>query len=122
MHSLSEVSVNDSGQKAVGIELYPNQTAKAEPFASLFTIKPEVLAASEVDIEASGFDPLKPVNVWKKSDGTRVLIDGYTRVPAAEELGVLLVTAYENPFDCLLYPCPARPSQSAVTIVRRVLK
>jgi ParB-like chromosome segregation protein Spo0J len=49
-------------------------------------------------MEANGFDPSKPVNIWKKPDGTRVLIDGYTRVRAAEELGLLRVTAYEKIF------------------------
>ncbi len=83
---------------AVGVELYLDQITKAEPFASLFTIKPEVLAAIKADIEANGFDSSKPINVWKKHDGTRVLIDGYTRVRAAEELGLLRVTAYEKTF------------------------
>jgi ParB-like chromosome segregation protein Spo0J len=93
-----KASVNNSGEKAVGVELYLDQITKAEPFASLFTIKPEVLAAIKADIEANSFDPSKPVNVWKKPDGTRVLIDGYTRVLAAEELGLLRVTAYEKTF------------------------
>ena len=93
-----KVSVNNSGDKAIGVELFLDQITKAEPFASLFTIKPEVLAAIKTDIEANGFDPSKPVNVWKKPDGTRVLIDGYTRVRAAEALGLLRVTAYEKTF------------------------
>jgi hypothetical protein len=93
-----KASVNNSGEKAVGVELYLDQITKAEPFASLFTIKPEVLAAIKADIKANGFDPSKPVNVWKKPDGTRVLIDGYTRILAAEELGLLRVTAYEKTF------------------------
>ena len=93
-----KASVNNSGEKSVGIELYLDQITKAEPFASLFTIKPEVLAAIKADIEANGFDPSKPVSVWKQPDGTRVLVDGYTRVLAAEELGLLRVTAYEKTF------------------------
>jgi len=93
-----KAAVNNSGDKAVGVELFLDQITKADPFASLFTIKPEVLTAIKVDIEANGFDPSKPVNVWKKSDGSRVLIDGYTRVRAAEELGLLRVTAYEKTF------------------------
>jgi ParB family chromosome partitioning protein len=93
-----KAAVNNSGEKAVGIELYLDQITKAEPFASLFTIKPEVFQAIKADMKANGFDPSKPVNVWKKSDGTRVLIDGYTRVRAAEQLGLLRVTAYEKIF------------------------
>jgi hypothetical protein len=93
-----KASVNNSGEKAVGVELYLDQITKAEPFASLFTIKSEVFEAIKSDMEANGFDPSKPVNVWRKPDGTRILIDGYTRVRAAEELSLLRVTAYEKTF------------------------
>ncbi len=93
-----KAAVNNSGEKAVGIELYLDQLTKAEPFSSLFTIKPEVFEAIKADMAVNGFDPSKPVNVWRKADGTRVLIDGYTRVRAAEELGLLRVTAYEKTF------------------------
>jgi ParB-like nuclease domain. len=93
-----KAAINNSGEKAIGIELYLDQITKTEPFASLFTIKPEVFEAIKADIAANGFDPSKPVNVWRKPDGTRILIDGYTRVRAAEELGLLRVTAYEKAF------------------------
>ncbi len=102
-----KVAVNNSGEKQVGVELFLDQIVKAEPFASLFTIRPEVLVAIEADMKEKGFDPSKPVNVWKKEDGTRILVDGYTRVRAAEELGFLRVTAYEKTFateaDALAY-------------------
>jgi ParB-like chromosome segregation protein Spo0J len=93
-----KASVNNSGEKAIGVEVFRDHIVKAEPFASLFAIKPEVLAAIKADMESNGFDPSKPVNVWRKPDGTRILIDGYTRVRAAEELGLLRVTAYEKTF------------------------
>jgi len=93
-----KAAINNSGEKAVGIELYLDQLIKAEPFASLFSIKTEVFEAITADMAVNGFDPSKPVNVWRKPDGTRVLIDGYTRVRAAEELGLLRVTAYEKTF------------------------
>jgi len=93
-----KAAVNNSGEKAVGIELYLDQLTKAEPFASLFSIKAEVFEAIKADMAVNGFDPSKPVNVWRKPDGTRVLIDGFTRVRAAEELGLLRVTGYEKSF------------------------
>lgn len=93
-----KASVNNSGDKAIGVALSLDQITKAEPFSSLFMIKHEVLAAITDDMKAHGFDPSKPVNVWKKADGTRILIDGYTRVSAAEALGLLHVTAYEKTF------------------------
>lgn len=94
----NKAAVNNSGEKAVGIELYLDLLTKAEPFASLFSIKTEVFEAIKADMAVNGFDPSKPVNVWRKADGTRVLIDGYTRVRAAEELGLLRVTTYEKTF------------------------
>ncbi|HOY89663.1 MAG TPA: hypothetical protein PKZ09_07815 [Bacillota bacterium] len=93
-----KAAVNNSGEKAVGIELYLDKLTKAEPFASLFSIKAEVFEAIKADMAVNGFDPSKPVNVWRKPDGTRTLIDGYTRVCAAEELSILRVTAYEKTF------------------------
>ncbi|HOY88990.1 MAG TPA: hypothetical protein PKZ09_04355 [Bacillota bacterium] len=93
-----KAAVNNSGEKAVGIELYLDQLTTAEPFSSLFSIKGEVFEAIKADMAVNGFDPSKPVNVWRKADGTRVLIDGYTRVRAAEELGLLRVTTYEKTF------------------------
>ena len=94
----AKAAVNNSGEKAVGIELYLDQITRAEPFASLFSIKAEVFEAIKADMAVNGFDPSKPVNVWRKPDGTRILIDGCTRVLAAEELGLLRVTAYEKTF------------------------
>jgi len=94
----NKAAINNSGEKAVGIELYLDLLTKAEPFASLFSIKTEVFEAIKADMAVNGFDPSKPVNVWRKPDGTRVLIDGYTRACAAEELGLLRVTAYEKTF------------------------
>jgi ParB-like chromosome segregation protein Spo0J len=93
-----KAAVNNSGDKTIGVELFLDQITKADPFASLFSIKPEVFTAIKADMEANGFDPSKPVNVWKKPDGTRILIDGYTRFRAAEELGLLRVTVYEKTF------------------------
>ena len=93
-----KASVNNSADKAIGVTLSLDQLTRTEPFASLFMIKPEILAAIMADMAINGFDPSKPVNVWKKPDGTRILIDGYTRVAAAESLGLLHVTAYEKPF------------------------
>jgi hypothetical protein len=66
-----KVLFKNSGEKAVGIELYLDQITKAEPFASLFSIKPEVFEAIKADMAVNGFDPSKPVNVWRKADGTR---------------------------------------------------
>jgi hypothetical protein len=84
--------------KPIGVELFLDQIVKAEPFASLYAIKPDVLAAIKADMAEKGFDHSKPVNVWKRADGSRVLVDGYTRMRAVEELGFMKLTAYEMSF------------------------
>ncbi len=91
-------TVTNSPDKAVGISLGLEDITKAEPFSSLFEIKSETLEAIKADMRANGFDPSKPVNVWKTAEGKRILIDGYTRIRAAEELGLLSITAYEKTF------------------------
>jgi len=93
-----KAAVNNSGEKSVGVDLYLDQISKAEPFASLFTIKAEVFEAIKADMAVNAFDPSKPVNVWRNPDGSHVLIDGYTSVRAAAELSLLRVTAYEKTF------------------------
>jgi ParB family chromosome partitioning protein len=94
----SRTAINNSPEKAVGISLGLEDITKAEPFASLFDIRGETLEAIKADMEVNGFDPSKPVNVWKTAEGKRILIDGYTRVKAAEALGLLSITAYEKTF------------------------
>jgi ParB family chromosome partitioning protein len=94
----SRTAINNSPEKAVGISLGLDDITKAEPFASLFDIRGDTLEAIKADMKANGFDPSKPVNVWRKPDGTRILIDGYTRVQAAEAIGLLSITVYEKTF------------------------
>jgi hypothetical protein len=79
-----------------------SELIREEPFVSLFKIRENTLTAIKKDIEANGFDESKPVNVWKrkrKEGGSdHVLIDGFTRVRALEELGQLSVMAYVKEF------------------------
>lgn len=90
--------VNNSGERTIGIEIFLDQIVTAEPFVSLFPIREEVVKAIVNDMEENGFDSSKPVNIWRKPDGSRILIDGYTRVRAASQCGILRVTAYEREF------------------------
>jgi hypothetical protein len=94
-----KAAVNNSGEKTVGVSVFLDEITKAEPFLSLFQIQAEILEAIKADMAAHGFDESKPVNIWRTEDGRRVLIDGYTRVRAAEELGFLKVTASERTFN-----------------------
>jgi hypothetical protein len=90
--------VNNSGERTVGVEVFLDQIVQAEPFASLFPIREETLAAIAKDMADNGFDVSKPVNLWKKPDGSKILIDGYTRILAARQCGLLRVTASERDF------------------------
>jgi len=65
---------------------------------SLFSIKAEVFEGIKPDMAVNGFDPSRPVNVWCKPVGTRILIDNYRMVQAAEKFSLLRVTAYEKTF------------------------
>jgi|GEM_PF-1574099 ParB family chromosome partitioning protein len=98
MSNPEKAAVNNSIARPVGREMFLDQITKADPFQSLYSIKPEVLKAIRSDMEAHGFDHSKPVNVWNRDDGSRILVDGYTRVLAAEEAGLLTVTAFESSF------------------------
>lgn len=66
-----------------------------QPFSSLFPIDQAVLDAITEDMDAHGFDPSKPIDVWGK---TSVVIDGHTRLRAASSLGLREVPIYDHPF------------------------
>lgn len=90
--------LSNSKAKPLGIRVAIADIQRGEPFASLFAIKPEVLHALTEDMKLHGFDQSKPVNVWKKPDGNRVLVDGYTRLLAAEAAGLLEIVAFDSSF------------------------
>lgn len=89
---------SNAQSRPIGVELYIDQINKAEPFMSLFSIGDGTLEAIKAAMQLNGFDRSKPVNVWKTMDGDRILVDGYTRIRAAEELGFLKVMAFEMSF------------------------
>jgi hypothetical protein len=72
-----------------------------EPFRSLFPIRDEIKGAIKTHMQEHGYDESKPVDVWKRSspDGFEyVLVDGFTRARAAQEIGRLTVGAYLHDF------------------------
>jgi protein gp37/ParB-like chromosome segregation protein Spo0J len=66
-----------------------------EPFDSLFSIDPKVLDAIQESME-SGFDASYPILTWK---GEGVVIDGHTRLRAAEIIGIVEVPIVEREFE-----------------------
>lgn len=43
-----------------------------------------------------GFDKSHPVHLWISADGTKILIDGYTRLAAAKKAGLYEIAVYEH--------------------------
>lgn len=91
--------VSNSSVAEIAKLIYLEEISLSEPFQSLFPMETAVLEAIVEDMNIHGFDKSKPVNVWKKDDGTLVLIDGYTRVQAAKKSGVTRIPVFENHFN-----------------------
>jgi len=97
--TVAKASLGSNSQiRAVGIRLPIASITRSSPFDSLFDIQESVLDALKKDMQKQGFDQSKPVNVWKKHDGSRILIDGYTRMLAAEGVGLSDIVVYEMDF------------------------
>lgn len=67
-----------------------------EPYKSLFLIDEDVLAAIEEDMEVNGYDQSKPIIIWA---GRNVVIDGHTRLKAAQNIGRKKVAVHELDFE-----------------------
>jgi len=68
-----------------------------KPFSSLFPAQPDVMAAIKESMETTGFDPSKPLDVWRPN-GELVVIDGHTRLQAAQAAGLAEVETYLHEF------------------------
>jgi ParB-like chromosome segregation protein Spo0J len=67
------------------------------PFKDLFEIDPDVLAATVASIKADGFDPERPIFVWR--DGTElVVVEGHIRLEAARKAGLNEVSVVVRKF------------------------
>ncbi|HKL86367.1 MAG TPA: ParB/Srx family N-terminal domain-containing protein [Treponemataceae bacterium] len=88
----------NSGDRKIGFDVFIKDINYEEPFLSFFKINEEVLEAITEDMKKNGYDSSKPVVLWKKPNGDKVLIDGHTRVNAAKEAGLMKVVAYEKIF------------------------
>ena len=68
----------------------------SEPFDKIFPITDGVLSGLVSDMRRQGYDPAQPVVVWK---GRNILIDGHTRLKAAEMAGIDDIPVVERAFD-----------------------
>jgi ParB family transcriptional regulator, chromosome partitioning protein len=64
-------------------------------FQGLFPIDPEVLEAVQESMKGMGFDPSKPIDVWKNKN---IIVDGHTRYRAAKNVGLTEVCIFEHDF------------------------
>lgn len=60
----------------------------AEPFKSLFLIHADVLSEITKDMQEKGFDRHQPIIVWFDELDKHIVIDGHTRLQAAQNLGI----------------------------------
>src|SRR5208283_214084 len=95
-----------SGSLSRGIpaeSLLIKDVVREDPFKSLFAIRERNLADIKKNIQKKGFDESKTVDVWKRQseEGAPeyVLVDGFTRVMACQQLGLLTVMAYIRSFE-----------------------
>lgn len=84
---------------------------KLDAFQNLNRIDEDVLERIADNMSQNQFDNSQPVHLWKviDDDGTEhlYLIDGYTRIEAAEKAGILVVPYFEHDFateeEAMLY-------------------
>lgn len=74
-----------------------------EDFKSLFSIDDELLKRIVKSINDNKYDNSQPVHIWIYTDENGIthkyLIDGHTRVKAAEEAGLETIPYYEHKFN-----------------------
>jgi len=68
----------------------------AEPFTTVFPINDSLLDTIVEDMKQRGFDASQPLLMWKEKE---VVLDGHTRLKAAEKAGVQQVPVYEKSFE-----------------------
>ena len=69
--------------------------ATAEPFRSLFTVRPDVLRTIVGDMRVTGYDACQPIILWQGRD---LVVDGHTRLLAAQEAGIGEIPVVERGF------------------------
>ena len=80
----------------------PNDLLQRPPFQDLYQIDPAVSARITEHMKANGYDNGQPITVWRHDlpggDQERVVVDGNTRLQAAREAGLLMVTVVYRDF------------------------
>ena len=66
------------------------------PFSEIFPFKPAVFEAAKQAMAEWGYDPSQPIIVW---DEGQAVIDGHTRIKAAQEAGIADIPVHYKSFD-----------------------
>ncbi len=69
----------------------------ASPFRDLFPIKEELVKTLYWDMQKNGFDESKPIVLWESHNS--IVIDGHTRLKAANKAGLIQVPVVLKRFD-----------------------
>lgn len=69
-----------------------------EPFSTLLPIRENTYESIKAEMLAKGFDASHPVHLWDR-DGVFILGDGYTRIKAADEVGITHIPAFIHYFQ-----------------------
>jgi hypothetical protein len=75
------------------VSMDPAELLTAEPFTTLFPIDAEVRDRIVASMRMHGFDPSKPINVWREKN---LIIDGHTRYRAAKAAGVQVRVCFHD--------------------------
>jgi len=73
-----------------------NELKTQEPFCNLFDINQSTLTSIVEDMKVNGYDMAFPIVVWS---GKNIVIDGHTRLMAAEQAGINDVPVYAYEFE-----------------------
>jgi hypothetical protein len=91
-------NLNNSGTSELSVIREINSIKPHPDFENLFSRKPHVLELLKTSMGKNGFDKSKPLDLWKEQNA---LIDGYSRLQAAKEVGLREVYIYEHSFKSI---------------------
>lgn len=77
------------------MQIQTHEIKTMAPFNELFEIDENILNSISENIRLKGFDVSQPIVIW---EGKGIVIDGHTRLEAANRAGVVNISTCEKPF------------------------
>jgi ParB family chromosome partitioning protein len=71
----------------------PSDLVTRPPFSDLFSVRPKLQETIAQSMREKGFDPSKPINVWRQEN---TVVDGHTRHGAAIDAGIKVLVCYHD--------------------------